>query len=63
MRSSRPRKRDNASVRSAPVTGSHGAPIKWCPPASAEGALTHTDWARMGWHTFTLPARFASPRS
>ena len=26
--------------------------IKWCPPAAAEGALTHTDWARMGWKAF-----------
>jgi hypothetical protein len=24
-------------------------PIQWCPPAVANGALTHTDWARIGW--------------
>ena len=26
--------------------------ITWCPPATAEGALTHTDWARIGWKAF-----------
>lgn len=27
-------------------------PIEWCPPAAAEGALTHTDGARIGWKVF-----------
>jgi hypothetical protein len=27
-------------------------PILWCPPANAENALTHTDWARLGWRAF-----------
>ena len=35
--------------------GRRGAAIEWCPPATAEGALTHTDWARFGWRQFTLP--------
>lgn len=25
--------------------------IRWCPPGNAENALTHTDWARVGWKT------------
>ena len=32
--------------------GHKRVPIKWCPPAAAEGALTHTDWARIGWKAF-----------
>lgn len=24
-------------------------PVQWCRPAAAEGALTHTDWIRLGW--------------
>jgi hypothetical protein len=33
-------------------------PIDWCPSATAEGALTHTDWARLGWRLFDPPRGF-----
>ena len=32
--------------------GHKPAPIRWCPPANARGALTHSDWARVGWKLF-----------
>jgi hypothetical protein len=32
--------------------GHKRVPIEWCRPAAAEGALTHTDWARIGWKAF-----------
>jgi len=32
--------------------GHRPAPIRWCPPGNAEGALTHTDWARISWKAF-----------
>ena len=32
--------------------GHKRVPIEWCPPATAEGALTHSDWARIGWKAF-----------
>ena len=32
--------------------GHKRVPIEWCPPANAEGALTHSDWARIGWKAF-----------
>ena len=31
--------------------GHEPAPIRWCPPANAENAVTHTDWARVDWKT------------
>jgi hypothetical protein len=30
-------------------------PIEWYPPAAAEGSLTHSDWAKLGWRLFDLP--------
>ena len=40
-------------------------PIKWCPPASAANALTHNDWARLGWTAYSVsvhrgPRRWSS---
>ena len=37
--------------------------VQWCPPAMAEGALTHTDWTRFGWKLSDWPrAARRSPR-
>jgi hypothetical protein len=35
--------------------GHRPKPIEWCPPAAAEGALTHADWARLGWRLVESP--------
>jgi hypothetical protein len=52
------RARKPKAVNTHDRSGSRGhrvQPIEWYPPAAAEGSLTHSDWAKLGWRLFDLP--------
>jgi len=56
------RKSRDAAARVRPGRCGHVVPpIEWCPPAAAEGALTHADWARLGWRLFDPPSWLHRP--
>ena len=60
------KKSETANTRNRSARRGHPVPpIEWCPPAAAEGALTHADWTRLGWRLFDTRGlhQSARPRS